>query len=633
MKSIPLLCFYLCLAQQVAYSFQASIHPLEVAALKAIAKKWGIRSFDNTTIDCRPDYPGPGNDDLLIFDCDCPSGSIKVYARHAGPVPMELFDLAELTTLNLSENKLSGTLPPQLGSLTQLKFLSLRSNRFSGPIPKELGELNSLEELHIDSSGLTGEIPAELGKLSNLRTIWAFDNLFTGKLPEFFGRLVKLEEMRIHGTELEGPIPSNYSSLTNLRELSLGDLTKVDSTVAFVESLKNLSILSLRNCLIVGPLPNKLESFLELVYLDLSFNKLTGHIPDSFQNLTSIQALFLGSNNLSGLLPQHILVPSMTTLNFIGTSVDTDDLRYRQDGDILSCLRAGASCSSKDVPYTNTSISINCGGPEQESNSGIIFSADSEDLGAASFYLDPHRPWLVSSSRSYFPSSAKSVAATDLKIEGTSDPHLYKTARLSTGSLRYFALRMKPGNYSVELHFAEIILEDDDDGDMQSLVGPGRRLFDVYLQDSPMNVVSMMQGVRVLRDFNIQAEANGSRRALVKEFTVNVSVDGIVDIHFFWAGRGTCCIPRQGTFGPLVSAINISRHLEDEETPESGRRNSSGGGGGGGGGLKKEIVVGIVFGCAAGLLILASVLYLWWKKDDGEGSKWAHRGFSEVNDD
>ncbi|CAA6672566.1 unnamed protein product [Spirodela intermedia] len=598
MKSIPLLCFYLCLAQQVVYSFQANIHPLEVAALTAIAKNWGIQSFDNTTIDCRPDYPGPGNDDLLIVDCDCSSGSIKVYARHAGPVPMELFDLAGLTTLNLSENKLSGTLPPQLGSLTQLKFLSLRSNRFSGPIPKELGELNSLEELHIDSSGLTGEIPAELGKL------------------KFFGRLVKLEEMRIHGTELEGPIPSNYSALTNLRELSLGDLTKVDSTVAFVESLNNLSILSLRNCLIVGPLPNKLESFLELVYLDLSFNKLTGHIPDSFQNLTSIQALFLGSNNLSGLLPQHILVPSMTTLNFIGTSVDTDDLRYRWD--ILSCLRAGASCSSKDVPCKYKHLHLHqLWGAEQESNSGIIFSADSEDLGAASFYLDPHRPWLVSSSSSYFPSSAKSVAATDLKIEGTSDPHLYKTARLSTGSLRYFALRMKPGNYS-----------DDDDGDGQSLVGPGRRLFDVYLQDSPMNVVSMMQGVRVLRDFNIQAEANGSRRALVKEFTVNVSVDGIVDIHFFWAGRGTCCIPRQGTFGPLVSAINISRHLEDEETPESGRRNS-----GGGGGLKKEIVVGIVFGCAAGLLILASVLYLWWKKDDGEGSKWAHRGFSEVNDD
>lgn len=47
---------------------------------------------------------------------------------------------------------------------------------------------------------------------------------------------------------------------------------------------------------------------------------------------------------------------------------------------------------------------------------------------------------------------------------------------------------MKPGKYSVELHFAEIILEDDDDGggggggEGPSPVGPGRRLFDVYLQ-------------------------------------------------------------------------------------------------------------------------------------------------------
>ncbi|CAI0415128.1 unnamed protein product [Linum tenue] len=32
-----------------------------------------------------------------------------------------------------------------------------------------------------------------------------------------------------------------------------------------------------------------------------------------------------------------------------------------------------------------------------------------------------------------------------------------------------------------------------------------------------------------------------------------------MDVHFFWAGKGTCCIPYQGTYGPQVSAIRVSQ--------------------------------------------------------------------------
>lgn len=38
--------------------------------------------------------------------------------------------------------------------------------------------------------------------------------------------------------------------------------------------------------------------------------------------------------------------------------------------------------------------------------------------------------------------------------------------------------------------------------------------------------------------------------------------NGIMDVHFFWAGRGTCCIPYQSTYGPLVSAIHVSQGSE-----------------------------------------------------------------------
>ncbi|KAF7834650.1 putative LRR receptor-like serine/threonine-protein kinase [Senna tora] len=66
----------------------------------------------------------------------------------------------------------------------------------------------------------------------------------------------------------------------------------------------------------------------------------------------------------------------------------------------------------------------------------------------------------------------------------------------------------------------------------------------------------VVEGNRVLKDFDIKKEAGGSSyRAVQKEFRVKVS-ENYLEIHLFWAGKGTCCVPAQGTYGPLISAIN-----------------------------------------------------------------------------
>ena len=59
-----------------------------------------------------------------------------------------------------------------------------------------------------------------------------------------------------------------------------------------------------------------------------------------------------------------------------------------------------------------------------------------------------------------------------------------------------------------------------------------------------------------MKDFDIKKEASGiSYRAVQKKFPVRVS-ENYVEIHLFWAGKGTCCIPAQGTYGPLIQAIS-----------------------------------------------------------------------------
>ena len=64
------------------------------------------------------------------------------------------------------------------------------------------------------------------------------------------------------------------------------------------------------------------------------------------------------------------------------------------------------------------------------------------------------------------------------------------------------------------------------------------------------------QGTRRLRDFDISKEAGGAERAITRNFTTIVT-ENHLEIHLFWAGKGTCCTPEQGYYGPSISAINV----------------------------------------------------------------------------
>ncbi|GKE73496.1 probable LRR receptor-like serine/threonine-protein kinase, partial [Tanacetum coccineum] len=113
-------------------------------------------------------------------------------------------------------------------------------------------------------------------------------------------------------------------------------------------------------------------------------------------------------------------------------------------------------------------------------------------------------------------------------------------------------------------------------------------------------------GVRYLIDFNIVEAADGVGKGIYRDFE-NIMVNGsTIDIHLYWAGKGTTAIPDRGVYGLLISAITI--------TPNFNVGPSDGGTGGhttgATGGLSAGSIVGIVIGsCAFVGLILA---VLWW---------------------
>lgn len=71
-------------------------------------------------------------------------------------------------------------------------------------------------------------------------------------------------------------------------------------------------------------------------------------------------------------------------------------------------------------------------------------------------------------------------------------------------------------------------------------------------------ILLFTQGMLIWKDFNIAKEAGG----VGKSFTItldNVLVNGsTLEIHLYWAGKGTTAVPERGVYGPLISAITVT---------------------------------------------------------------------------
>ncbi|KAG8386626.1 hypothetical protein BUALT_Bualt03G0168000 [Buddleja alternifolia] len=458
-----------------------------------------------------------------------------------GPLPPSVANLTRLQYLSLSINALSGELPKELGKLTQLRPLAVSTNNFSGTLPPEIGNCTKLEQLYIDSSGVSGAIPLTFANLVNMQTVFASDNELTGRLPDFIGSWSKLTTLRLEGNSLQGPIPSTFSNLTALKDLRICDLSNGNSPLDFLTNMKSLTTLMLRNNNISGSIPSNLNEHPSLSLLFLGNNRLTGSLPR--QKASKLQFIDLSYNELSGSIPPWVfdrnLQLNLVANNFATESPNNSNVLLLPSG--LNCLQRSFPCNRGDPQYS--SFAIKCGGPQMRSAMGIVHEADNETLGPSSYYVSRERRWAVSNTG--LPSSSSNPeykSSFIYQIPNTRDPELFHYSRISAGSLRYYGLGLENGGYNVTLHFVET--KFDDPTVWKSL---GRRVFDIYIQ-----------GNLAVKNFDIRKEAGGmSLIAVVMEFTARVT-ENHLEIHLFWAGKGTCCVPAHGTYGPTISAISVT---------------------------------------------------------------------------
>ncbi|KAE8804780.1 putative LRR receptor-like serine/threonine-protein kinase [Hordeum vulgare] len=110
-----------------------------------------------------------------------------------------------------------------------------------------------------------------------------------------------------------------------------------------------------------------------------------------------------------------------------------------------------------------------------------------------------------------YESDDASLGATSFYVTGAQTWGVSNVGRMSPSSLRYFGIGLENGNYAVTLQFAEFDFPD------------GRK----------------------------------SHTATRKQYIVPVTKN-FLEIHLFWAGKGTCCIPTQGYYGPRISALSAT---------------------------------------------------------------------------
>ncbi|KAI3856797.1 hypothetical protein MKW92_044760 [Papaver armeniacum] len=215
----------------------------------------------------------------------------------------------------LRSNNFEGRIPSFIGTLKELQILSLRSNKFNGSIPEEIGFLHNLQILDLSINNLSGPVSKKIGKLKNLRRRPTTDAYSL----EDFGIDLQLQ-MVVKGIMTQFEQLYTYSSGIDLScNILDGNIPKE------IGLLKGLAMLNLSYNHFSGNITASIGNMTGLGSLDLSFNKLSGEIPQSLTSIDHLGYLNLSYNNLSAYINNSLLCGFPTQNLCNGDSTNTTD--------------------------------------------------------------------------------------------------------------------------------------------------------------------------------------------------------------------------------------------------------------------------------------------------------------------
>ncbi|KAJ6886153.1 LRR receptor-like serine/threonine-protein kinase RFK1 isoform X1 [Populus alba x Populus x berolinensis] len=200
-------------------------------------------------------------------------------------------------------------------------------------------------------------------------------------------------------------------------------------------------------------------------------------------------------------------------------------------------------------------LHVNSGGKDitiNENKTTLSYEGDGQiEGGAAKYFVNDQSFWGFSSTGDFMDDNDYQNTRYTVSLQSSTIPELYQTARISPISLTYFHYCLQNGNYTERL---------------------------------------------VSKDFNIEDEVGSAEKPLVKQvLNVNVTYN-MLEIRFYFAGKGTTRIPDRGVYGPIISAISV---FSDLKVCASGK--------------KKGTVYVVVGAVGASCLVAIILVILWWK--------------------
>ncbi|XP_059636209.1 cuscuta receptor 1-like [Cornus florida] len=219
----------------------------------------------------------------------------------SGQIPQHFaIGCSSLMFLKLSNNNLDGRMLPDVVNLTSLEFLYLDNKHFERKIPDSLSTASLLTTLDISNNDMSGHLPIWIGNiLLGLKVLVMSKNHFQGPVPVEFCQLDQLSLLDLSNNNLSGPIPSCFNS-SEIQHVRLNHKKLSGSLTNAFDRCSSLVTLDLRHNNLTGYIPSYIGKLSSLSILLLKSNSLEGEIPVQLCHLEGLSILDLSGNNLSG---------------------------------------------------------------------------------------------------------------------------------------------------------------------------------------------------------------------------------------------------------------------------------------------------------------------------------------------
>ncbi|KAF2761235.1 L domain-like protein [Pseudovirgaria hyperparasitica] len=261
---------------------------------------------------------------------------LDLHGNKLGSIPLGLRRMSQLTSLNLSRNRLKIAAFEIIGQILSLKELKVAENDLQGSLPTDsIGRLSNLQNLDLQGNQLT-ELPADMSELVNLHVLNVTSNRLTSLDMEVLLALpivqISAVKNNLQGVLISGSMENTSLQALNVSGNSLTSLT-TDSRLQ-LSALQTLDLSVNR----ISSLPD-ISGCRSLVTILAGENKLQD-LPEGFVELLNVKKADFSSNDISKVDDRIALMESLDTISLAANPLRERKYLTMVTSDLKQHLRA-----------------------------------------------------------------------------------------------------------------------------------------------------------------------------------------------------------------------------------------------------------------------------------------------------